>query len=170
MVDTSQMLRIETLGESRVEGAKELVELAEFARSYLLSHKWVRRVSSGFLDRGLAPMLAVFYFEIEPIEADEAVWVIVGDIPPAYLDILSAPNGEEALKSYVWAMRRWVRAVSEGRSTHGLIPVSFGRSRELLPATIETAAMLEGKLNAIETVLIPWFEGGRWEYVDPVTG
>lgn len=157
------MTRIGDLPTSGIDNADGLIEMADFAQRFLGGHKWVRAIKEGYLDRGIAPMLAVFYFEIDPIEADDAVWVIAGDIPPAYIDGQSAPGGDIALRIYVDAMKHWAATVRSGGSVDGLIPVTYARSTTPLPITVETAGLLERFMKSIEDDLIPWFTEGRWE-------
>jgi hypothetical protein len=41
---------------------RELLQLAEEAQRFLLSHSWCQAIRKGYLDRGWAGILAVFYF------------------------------------------------------------------------------------------------------------
>jgi hypothetical protein len=160
--DTSQMLRVDKLRDREVDRADELLEMAEYAKAYVLLENGVRGIRRCFLDRGIAPMLAVFYCELNAITTSSGAWVVVGDIPPARIDATGIPDGKAALNWYVSEMRRWVAAVKGGEPVAGLVPVRYRRSRELLPDTDETAKMLDRRLDTIVSTLIPWFEGGRW--------
>jgi hypothetical protein len=51
-------------------------------------------------------------------------WVIVGDLPPAYLVLDNAPSWKEALEGYTEEMQRWVDAVRAGHNLDGIIPVN----------------------------------------------
>ena len=65
-------------------------------------------------------------FNIHPLrrDVDELLWVVVGDIPPAYLVTDDAPDPVAALQAYIREMRRWIEAVRLGRPIADLIPVN----------------------------------------------
>ena|ERR1700744_4000346 len=88
---------------------------------------------------------AVFLFEIEPAstDVDGMLWVIVGDLPPAYLVVEESPTALDALKTYLELMQEWVIAVREEKSTEECIPVNR-------PATRENADTLETRLNFLK--------------------
>ncbi|GBC94071.1 hypothetical protein HRbin15_02578 [bacterium HR15] len=160
MIDTSRMIRIEELRTGVIEDADEIREMAQEAEQFLRSHAWCQSVRQGYLDRGWAGVLAVFYFEIEPAPnslADQAVWVIVGDLPPAYLDIVHCPSGAAALEGYVGAMWEWVEHVKQGKPVEGLIPVYYRGSLRRVPPTREMAQLLESRLRFIEEHILPQF-------------
>ncbi len=161
MVDTTRMIKIEDLAKCALEDVDELQEMAREAEQFLCSHWWCQRVRQGYFDRGWAGILAVFYFEIEPApnsSADEAVWVIVGDLPPAYLDIVSCPNGAVAIEGYVGAMWEWVERVKAGESIEDCIPVYYRGSLTRVPPNQEMAEMLESRLEFIEEKILSQFE------------
>lgn len=150
-VDTSRMININDLASSRLEHVDELVALSNRAKAFLESHPWCKRIVRGMFDRGWGYIIAVFYFTIEPAHDDvpNHVWVIVGDLPPAYIDVESNPNGACAIDGYVLEMQRWVDQVLEGRSVAERIPVN-------VPPTKEWAERLQGRLQIIrEEVLAP---------------
>jgi hypothetical protein len=162
-VDTAHMLAIECLPGSDLTDKDQLLAMSEQARRYLLSHDWCRSVRRGFLDRGISGVLAVFYFEIEPDGADEEVWVIVGDIPPAYMDVESCPTGADALEAYLECMEEWVEAVRNGKSVDELIPVGYADTGRPIEPTPDAAEELAGRLAFIRNELVPWFREDRWE-------
>lgn len=125
-----------------------LKAMAVRAREFLEQQTWCRSVRRGFLDAGWDGILGVFYFEFEPAAGvpDNTVWVITGDIPPAYI-CSDNPNGISALHAYVCEMKRWVNAVRKGRSVAELIPVNVAPTKEY-------AEMLSGRLDFIERNLL----------------
>jgi hypothetical protein len=127
-----------------------LWNLAKEAKEFLCSHKWCKNIQRGFLDIGIAGIVAVFYFEIESTpDADKSLWVITGDLPPAYIVTDDCSNGVSALNGYVSEMREWVKAVKENRlnDLKNLIPVD-------VPITINYAEMLESRLHFIENRIL----------------
>jgi hypothetical protein len=104
-------------------------------------------------DRGLVDKLAVFLFRIIPLRgADEYVWIVVGDIPTAYIDIESAVNGACAIQAYTDIMEDWILIVKEGGNMNEVYPIE-------VPANITYANMLESRINFIrENILIMYDE------------
>ena len=96
---------------------------------------------------------AVFLFEVEPAdkEADDYVWVVVGDIPPAYITCENAANPAAALDGYIAAMSLWVEAALAGKSVDGLVPVS-------IPATVEAGEDLQARLEFLAQNVLAQYE------------
>lgn len=139
-----------------------LAALAARAREFLAAQPWCRSVRRGWLDVGWDRILGVFRFEFDPAPGvpDETVWVITGDLPPAYI-CNDNPNGASALQGYVFEMRRWVEAVRAGRPVDGLIPVNVEPTREY-------AEMLASRLGFIERNILASLASGIDER--PVVG
>lgn len=127
----------------------EVKQLADEAERFLLSHKWCDDIKEGYQSFAIAGVIGVLLFEIissEP-EVDDTLWVITGDLPPAYLVTDDAENWQEALKCYVYEMRLWVEAVKNGESLDDVIPVDVAPTKE-------HAEMLESRLQFIEDNMI----------------
>ena len=110
-----------------------------------------------YFGSGIRDLFGVFLFKIIPVSpnVDEWLWVIVGDIPPAYIVTDFAQNPTSALRCYIAEMRRWVLAAERGASLSGIIPVNA-------PATKEYAKMLKGRLGFIESEFLNQkSKGGR---------
>ena len=90
-------------------------------------------------------MVAVFLFEIVPTakDVDTFLWVVVGDVPPAYLVTDDSRTPREAMRAYVDEMREWVDAVRNGGAIDDVIPVK-------VPPTREWADRLAGRLDLLE--------------------
>ncbi|MGH7648870.1 MAG: hypothetical protein ACREND_12185 [Gemmatimonadaceae bacterium] len=81
-------------------------------------------------------------------DADVMVWVVVGDLPPAYLVHEPGDSWQDALASYVTEMSLWVDAVRAGKQPgDDIIPVN-------VPATRENAGLLAQRLQFIQTRLV----------------
>jgi hypothetical protein len=119
--------------------------LARDARAFLQSFSWCGSVAEGYFGLGVGNLVGVFLYRIVPAApaADEWLWVVVGDIPPAYLTIDSAPNPACALDAYIGAMQEWVEAARSGKPTDGLIPVNVA-------PTPENASRLESRLQFLD--------------------
>jgi len=123
----------------------EVREMANEAESFIESHRWCTRVASVELAWAAAGVLGVFQVRLVPARptVDEVLWVVVGDLPTAYLVQDDAPTWREALTGYIYEMSKWVSAVKQGDSLDEIIPV------EAEP-TLEHAQMLESRLTFIE--------------------
>jgi hypothetical protein len=98
---------------------------------------------------GVGGVIGVFLFAIEPAEAgvDDTLWIVVGDLPPAYLVCDKTPDWRGALHNYIYEMRRWIAAVRSARP----LTMSFLLPRQ---STTEHADMLESRLDFIQQQLI----------------
>src|SRR5947208_545161 len=117
MPDTSLMIPVAELADPGV------IEMAEEAEQFLAGQRWCKRITGRWLAWALVDKAAVFFFHLEPIrkEIDDQLWVIVGDVPPAYLVCDNAHTWQEALDAYATEMMEWVKAVREGRSVADVI-------------------------------------------------
>jgi len=119
------------------------------AQKFLMSFPWCGEVLDSYLGIGVGGVVAVFYFQIKPNsdDADEWLWAVVGDIPPAYIAVDRAPNAACALDAYIGAMEEWVNAVNNGISVDDLIPVNVSPTRE-------NADRLKSRLAFIDTKIL----------------
>jgi hypothetical protein len=76
-----------------------------------------------------------------------SVWVVVGDLPSAYIVHEPGDLWQDALTGYVSEMERWVNAVRAGASLNNVIPVNVRPSREY-------ADMLSSRLDYIRSRLL----------------
>ncbi len=122
--------------------------LAE-AKAFLSSFAWNRGIRESFLGLGVGGVVGVFLFHIVPSrsDVDEWLWVIVGDLPPAYITTENAPNAACALDAYIGAMREWVEAARAGRSVDQLIPVN-------VPPSLENAENLHTRLEFLKKEIL----------------
>ena len=124
--DTAEMTPVSAITD------EDLRELSDEATAFITTFRWCRKVREGFLAFGVSGVIGVFLFRIEPalLGVDEALWVIVGDLPPAYLVCDDAPDWREALRGYIFEMRKWVEAVRSGGDLSDVIPVNVEPTRK----------------------------------------
>jgi hypothetical protein len=144
-------------GGSRFD-VEELRVLYDEAAEFLRGFSWCRRIEEGFAGICVPGLVGVFLFRFEPAgnDVDPWVWVITGDVPPAYVTTENAPNPACALDGYIGAMQSWVRAVREGRPVSGEIPVNA-------PATPPYADMLEARLTLLDGEVLPRYRADLLE-------
>jgi hypothetical protein len=85
---------------------------------------------------------------------DEWLWVVVGDLPPAYIVTDNARDTPSALDAYTGEMERWIEAVRKGQSVADLIPVLTADGSEVIDPTIEYAADLGTRLRKLDSIFL----------------
>ncbi len=143
---------IQTEHLSDIEELRNIMDLYQEAEAYITSFGWCKKVDNAWYALGVYEQLGVFLFEIQPANEaiDSMIWVIVGDLPTAYLDS-SATTEIEALIIYTDLMEDWARKVLEGESTADGYPV------EIEPNEENARALLD-KITFIRQEVIPTFE------------
>jgi len=126
--------------------------MASGAENYLRCFPWCKGIREAYYGDGYGGIVAVFLFRIEPLRVgvDEWLWVVFGDVPPAYLVTDSCKTPSQALEGYMGEIMKWISLAKEGRTSKEVIPV-------YVPATPENAAEVEGRMKFIKEVIIPAF-------------
>lgn len=121
---------------------REFLELLDEAEAFLKSLPWCRSVTNIRLGLAHPGIFGVCLAEIENSASprDSKVWVVVGDLPPAYLVIDDAESSRQALERYVEEMSKWVERVQSDGNLEDVIPVN-------VPPTREAAAALSSRLS-----------------------
>lgn len=145
----SKVTMVEHLEGETEEETRDLAKLAKTAKAYLASFRWCGGIKEEYAGLTIPGIVGVFLFRIVPgsPDTDEWLWVVVGDLPPAYITLDSSPNPATGLDAYIGAMREWVDAVKNNLPTEELIPVNT-------PATIQYAEMLESRLDFLESEVL----------------
>lgn len=148
--EETTMIEIDELKKSGVEYVDEVTTLSVEAQQYLKSFSWCNEIEKGWLAKGWGYILCIFYFKIKPTPgsgADDFIWIIVGDIPPAYIDIQSVDSALEALKAYVNIMEEWINNIKEGKSVDNCFPINVEPS-------MKHADMLQKRIEIINSDFI----------------
>jgi hypothetical protein len=127
----------------------EVCELYKEAVRFLEAHSWCGSVKSGELAFAVVGVIGIFKISLEPTrpDVDPVLWVVTGDLPPAYLVTDDAADWQRALSRYVDEMRKWVAAVRNGTSTADVIAVGVA-------PTAQHAGMLESRLDFLQRELL----------------
>jgi hypothetical protein len=138
--------------ESKAE-VERLAALRDDARRFLESLRWTPPITELILAFGVAPIAALFLARFERgIEGkgngDTEVWVMVGDLPPAYFVVDECLQAGDALEVYCELMEDWADNVIAGADLSTSYPIS-------VEPTIEHAHMLKGRIEFIREELIP---------------
>lgn len=123
------------------------------AKEFLEFYDWCLNIKESFVGILYPGIVAVFLFKIVPNRADvdNWIWVVVGDLPSAYLTTDECPNPATALDGYIGAMLDWVDAAQKGKSVAKLIPVN-------VPATKENAYLLKKRLDFLDERILPQYK------------
>jgi hypothetical protein len=86
-----------------------LRELEVMAKGYVKSYSWCVTILDGFFGGGIGRILGIFLFCIVPsrAEIDEWLWIIVGDVPSAYLPLEQASSPREVFQLYCQGLIDW---------------------------------------------------------------
>ncbi len=127
----------------------DLTDLEDAAINYIRSFAWsgeLLEMYDGFQEPGI---LGVFLVHLRPAQpqVDEWLWVVVGDLPPAYLVADDNPTVAQAVTGYADEMQRWADAASAGAPVDNLIPVN-------VPPTKEFADMLSSRLSILRGTVL----------------
>jgi hypothetical protein len=125
-------------------------ELFSAAKAFLAGFHWAKQTGKVWVGESIPRVLGLFLFELAPVSADvdRYIWVIVGDVPPAYISSEYAKTPREALESYISEMDAWAEAVERGEAVDELIPVNGDPTKE-------NAAALKSRLSFIAKKIIP---------------
>lgn len=118
--------------------------------SYLLDFDWCHAVVEAWVGLAVPSVLTVVLLQVDgDDDVDEWLWVIVGDLPSAYIefDPEFTVNAACALDSYVGNMQHWADAVEEGRSLQDEYPVAAD-------PTLEVAQLLRRRLQFIDDEIL----------------
>jgi hypothetical protein len=152
------VVSIDQMAGENDEDTSLLKIMASGAENFLLCFPWCKGVKESFYGDGIGGLVAVFLFLIEPVRigVDEWLWVVFGDVPPAFLvtDVLKTPS--EALEGYVKEMEKWVRLAKQGRSSNAVIPV-------YVPANPENTADVQKRLKLLTEMVLPRFREAEIE-------
>jgi len=151
--DLSKVIEWSKYLSSQQEDIEEAISMYEEAKEFLEFYDWCLEIKESFVGMLYPGIIGVFLFRIIPArkDVDEWIWVIVGDLPPAYLTIDECPNPAAALDGYIGAMQDWIEAAKNDESVANLIPVNA-------PATKENGDRLKKKLDFLDKKILSKYQ------------
>ena len=143
--DLSKVLKWSNYVSNLTDEVDNVLELHREAKGFLILFDWCLEIMEEYAGIIYPGIVGVFLFRIRPLseEIDEWIWIIVGDLPPAYITCEECPNPATAIDAYIGAMSQWVEAAEKGKSVADLIPVN-------VPATKDSANMLKSRLKFLD--------------------
>lgn len=144
----------EMIGQDESD-TKLLREMLQRAEAYVKSFKWCPTIVGRFFGCGVGGVVAVFLFRFATkiSDTDDLLWIVVGDVPSAYLVTDDAADAASALLVYCNLMEAWARTVLDGSSQDQVFPVAA-------PATPESADMLLSRIRFIRERIVPACQRG----------
>jgi hypothetical protein len=135
-----------------------LLAALEEATLYVAGQPWCPPILERHLGHFEPGKLALFLFRFEQPAggADEALWVVVGDLPPAHFVTDEAPTPALALHAYCTLMEEWAEAVRSGASLKDCFPVDA-------PVNARTAKQLGLRMDYIREQILPRVPGANGE-------
>jgi hypothetical protein len=132
------------------EDTKLLREMAAEAREYICGFHWCLPIKAMFVADGVGGVIALFLVEFEGKigGTDDRLWVVVGDLPSAYMVVNSDETPQEALENYCVLMDDWIAAVLGSGDLDSVFPVEA-------PATRENAELLRSRMAFLREHIIP---------------
>lgn len=146
------------LQEDDPEEAQMLLSMASDAKSYLSAFEWCQSIKGVYFGAGIGRVIAIFLLKIVPSsdEVEDWLWVVVGDLPSAYLVTDQGKTPAQALELYIDEMRRWTRLARLGQASVDVIPVNA-------PAMPEWAEKLDSRLSFLENRVLRNFKESESE-------
>jgi hypothetical protein len=134
------------------EETQQLHALAARANEYIQGQSWCTQIIATYFGAGVGSILGVFLFQFQPWvkQTDEFLWVVVGDLPSAYLVVDNAPEPVAALEQYCNVMDDWISAARAGQGVETVFPVDAHASED-------NAMVLARRLLYIRSELVPLF-------------
>ncbi len=125
------------LGDSEEDSAL-LAAMADEALDYFTSFEWCGGVTDFRFGVGVGKVIALFLLQVEPAalkgkplpRSGEYVWVVVGDIPSAYLETDGIHDPFVALAEYCELMIDWADEVLAGGDLGECFPVRATASKD----------------------------------------
>jgi hypothetical protein len=103
-----------------------------------------------YLAHGVGGLIALFLVEFprKINGTDDRLWVVVGDLPSAYLVVEPDDSAADALERYCGLMEEWIVAVRDGGDLSKVYPVTA-------EPTPENAELLERRVAFLLAEIIP---------------
>jgi hypothetical protein len=151
---------------SKISGDDEtdtrlLLGMGTEATRYISSFSWCDAVIDSYFGGGVGGIFAVYLFHIRPSRSgvDPWIWIMVGDLPPAYLPLADCHSPAQAFESYIRGMSKWVDLARKGKKG----AAGQGVPSVPVPATPEWAERLNLRLNGLRLAIRPLFQGNDEE-------
>lgn len=150
MIDLKRFQRVPDITGGDHRDTELLKGMAREARDYITSFRWCPQIEAMYLAHGVGGIIALFLAQFSQNIAgtDERLWIVVGDLPSAYMVVEPDDSPPDALERYCGLMEDWIAAVRDKRDLGGVYPVAA-------KPTAENADLLESRLGFLLAEIIP---------------
>ena len=136
--------------EEETELFKEALKEADL---FIKAFSWCKDVKDIYFCYGVGGVVQIFLFNIDRKSSggdviDEWLWVVIGDLPSAYLVADDVTNPHDALAAYCEMMRDWIDAVRAGEGMEDVYQVP-------VPPTEANASQLSLRLDFLMADILP---------------
>jgi hypothetical protein len=133
----------------KIEFYSELIGMYEEAKNYLKNFRWCKEIKSCNLYTNIGKVFCIFLFEIDNAASkeDDFLWIIVGDIPPMYLDTFGVKSTKGVIETYVDLAEEWINNIKAGEPIDKCYPFNAA-------PTLEFAELLEKKVSFMKNELM----------------
>ncbi len=134
--------------DSSVEFFNEVNLLIEESKKYIESFPWCGKIHNGWLYTNLGYVLCIFLYEIDNLQSpqDNLIWIIVGDMPPMYLDTYNILTTKEVIDAYIQLVSDWIQHIEEGKSLDECFPIQSSSSPQTLLSLKKRIELLRNKI------------------------
>ena len=124
--------------------------MAREAMDYITSFRWCPQIEAMYLAHGVGGIIALFLAQLSQRIAgmDDRLWIVVGDLPSAYMVVEPDDSPPDALERYCGLMEDWIAAVRDKRDLGEVYPVAA-------KPTAENADLLESRVGFLLAEIIP---------------
>lgn len=149
-IDWSSVVPLSEMRGDSEEDTELLKRLAVEANTFIRAFDWCKGIKDSYFGFGIGGVIGVFFSHIIPANenVDEYLWIVVGDLPPAYLVTDENRTPSDALRAYISEMQKWADAAEEGQPVEELIPVNG-------PVNPDMAIKLKKRLAFLESEILP---------------
>ncbi len=126
------------------------------ATAFIKQAGWLRSIEVLYGRLQIDPIFALYLVDCSSNpKMPPYIWVIVGDIPPAFLSTTVNPSAIAAVETYVAELRWWSKTLLEGGDMAECMPILHADSFRPLPPTPKTATMVGERADAVERLILP---------------
>ena len=149
-MNTQRFQLVPDISGDDADDTASLLDMARSAREYISSFAWCPPLKAMYLAHGVGGVAAIFFVEFprKITGTDDKLWIVVGDLPSAYLVVEPEDSPSDALERYCGIMEDWIAAVRDGADLHGIYPVSAEPTRG-------NADLLERRVAFLLAEIIP---------------
>ncbi|MDR3792652.1 MAG: hypothetical protein P4L03_04640 [Terracidiphilus sp.] len=124
--------------------------MAEEAVNYIRTFDWCVEIHEIYFGDGVGGIVALFlfYVTIREFEKPEWLWVVVGDLPPSYMEFEAGHTPRAALLRYIEGVEEWLATPESERLSGDLIPID-------VPPGSEFAEMLRSRMKTLRSLVLP---------------